>query len=68
MSSSKPVERVLELVRQRELDQLHLRIGRFTSGEAAVFVGEIEATERGTGLASRTLPRGRVVASLVRGV
>jgi len=66
VSSSKPVERVLKLVRQRELDQLHLRIGRFTSGEAAVFVGELKATERGTGLESRTLPRGRVVASLVR--
>jgi hypothetical protein len=54
-----------ELARQRELDRLKLRVGRFVSGDAVVFTGELSATERLDRAGMRSLPRGRVVASLV---
>lgn len=58
---------VEELARQRELDRLERRVGRFVSGEAAVYEGELAATEHGARSRARRLPRGRVVASLAAG-
>ena len=59
-----PVDRVLEQARQRELDRLHLRIGRFASGEVAVYAGKLAATELRAGREERTLREGPVVAAL----
>lgn len=56
---------ILGQARSQELEQLQLRIGRFASGEAAVYQGEIVVTERPGGPGARRLRRGRVVAALV---
>jgi hypothetical protein len=57
---------VLEQARARQLEQLHLTIGRFVTGEAAVYEGELAVTERRRGRGARRLPGGRVVAALIR--
>ena len=58
---------LVELARQQELRRLHQRIGRFVSGEAAVYTGELEAAEHRTGSRPEILPRSPVVASLTEG-
>lgn len=55
---------VLDRARQQERERLQHRIGRFASGEATVYEGELTATVFDDGIPSQRLPRGRVVASL----
>jgi hypothetical protein len=57
---------VLEQARARQLEQLHRSIGRFVTGEAVLYAGELAVTERRRGTGARRLPVGRVVAALTR--
>jgi hypothetical protein len=54
----------LERAEQNELERLQLGIGRFASGEFAVYTGELVAVSGLPGSERRTLPRGAVVAAL----
>ncbi len=59
-----PAESLLEEARQRQLARLERSVGRYARGEAAVYTGTLEATDRVFGRAAKRLPLGPVVASL----
>lgn len=63
-SGPPPAEALLEEARQRELDRLERSVGRYARGEAAVYAGTLEVTDRAFGRPGKRLPRGPVVASL----
>jgi hypothetical protein len=57
---------VIKLAREQELDQLNRLIGRYVTGRADVYVGELQASQSGTDLDALQLPTGPVVGALTR--
>lgn len=55
-------EQLIEQARTRELEQLRLRVGRFTSGEVPVYAGTLRAASAGRGAGIVKLPQSRVIA------
>lgn len=57
---------VIKLAREQELDELNRLIGRYVSGHADVYIGELEAIQSGTGGHALRLSPGPVVGALTR--